>query len=244
MSKTEQIDIEQLDYSMFSDDDLLNLILQRSEILFDIEQGGRAIKAWTTGSPEQLETIVLEKGLVLAQRAAKFVQQEFEALSPVLDHISPSSIADIGCGYALFDLFVARKYDTKTTLIDLESNDRKHFGFQAEGAAYSNLGIAVKFLINNKIKSENIINMNPEKSDISALKPVDLAVSFLACGFHFPVNSYLKFFDENVKPEGHIILDLRTKSYFSQRIRLSELGKVTLLEADAKRRRVLITKRP
>lgn len=234
------IDPEQLDVTMFDEPDLLNFILQRSEILFDIPRAGRMIRDWSNGSTGALDTVVAEKGRVLAQRAIATIGAEFEKLRPVLDTIPNKSVADIGCGYAVFDLYLARAYNSKLTLIDLEANDHRHFGFESEGAAYSDLDTAVRFLESNGVAAKSIQKMNPEKADIMSLEPVDLALSFLACGFHFPIDGYLDFFAQKVKPGGHILLDLRKKTFQEQCSKLDDLGEVTILDDAQKYARVLV----
>ena len=240
--KPHDIDAAKLDYSMFDDQDYLNFILQRSEILFDVPRHGRLINEWSEGSAMPLKSIVAEKGDVLAMRATRVIGEEFDRLRPVLDKINNATIADIGCGYALFDLFMARTYGTKVTLIDLEGNDHRHFGFNDEGSAYSNLSKAVDFLKKNGVRAGDIKKLNPGNDDIMAIEPVDIAVSFLACGFHFPVDVYLPFFAEKVAPGGHIILDLRKATSVEQMEKLSDIGKVSVLRDVDRKVRVIVNK--
>lgn len=241
-AQAHNIDAAKLDYSMFDDQDYLNFILQRSEILFDIPKSGRLINEWSNGSTMPLKSIVAEKGEVLAMRATRVIGEEFDHMRPVLDKIKTGSIADIGCGYALFDLFMAQTYGTAITLIDLEDNDHRHFGFNDEGSAYSNLSKAVDFLTRNGVKAGDITRLNPGNDDIMAIEPVDLAVSFLACGFHFPVDIYLPFFAQKVAPGGHIILDLRRATSGDQMEKLSTIGEVSVLSEAGKQLRVMVTK--
>ncbi|MCC6008532.1 MAG: class I SAM-dependent methyltransferase, partial [Rhodobacteraceae bacterium] len=88
---------EALDVSMFSRGDLLNLILQRSEVLDDIPRPGRLIKAWTEGNPAPLEEQVERLGPEIARRAFARIRTECEVLDPVLKRLAPKRVADIGC---------------------------------------------------------------------------------------------------------------------------------------------------
>ena len=226
---------ENLDYSMFTGEDLLNLSLHRSEILFDVPRRGRLIKDWSQGNSTPLEAIVSEKGNLLADRSIRVIGEEFERLRPVLDQIDLKSVADIGCGYALFDLFIAKKYCSNLFLIDIESNDKRQFGFNEEGVANSNLSTAKNFLKCNGVIASSITKLNPKNDNIMNIEPVDLAISILACGFHFPVDEYIPFFEKKVKLGGHIILDLRKNFYFEQSSKLSKLGDLTILEDTGKK---------
>ncbi len=154
----------------------------------------------------------------------------------------PRRIANIGCGYAFWDLFAARTYGSELVLIDLEQNDERHFGFADQGAAYSSLSVARKFLENNGIAPDRITTMNPAVADAQSSENVDLAVSFLSCGFHYPVDSYYSYFAEKVSEGGSIILDLRVSTAREQSARLGTLGTVQQLLSRNKVRRVVVTR--
>ncbi|WP_372887313.1 cyclopropane-fatty-acyl-phospholipid synthase family protein [Shimia sp.] len=236
------IDPETLDYAMFDTQDFVNIILQRSDVLSDIPGSGKLIKGWSTGETAPLLAVARDKNRVLAQRAVADIAAEFTALRGLLDQAPPGTIADIGCGYGFFDLFAARMYGARVHLIDLETNSLTHFGFNRQGAAYSNLQKAGQFLTRNGVAAENITLSNPERDDLSTIGPVDLAVSFLACGFHFPVDVYMEFFATNVARNGRILLDLRHARRAQQVETLSSLGRVEVLSERSNRARVLVTK--
>ncbi|HMO08767.1 MAG TPA: class I SAM-dependent methyltransferase, partial [Paracoccaceae bacterium] len=144
-------EVAALDLSPLSTGDLVNLILQRSEVLFDRPRSGQVIRAWEAGDEGPMQAEVARLGIEVARRAAGVIHAEYRALAPVLHARQPRRVADIGCGYAFFDLFLARDLGTDLLLIDLESNDRRHFGFQAEGAAYASLAVARALLEANGV---------------------------------------------------------------------------------------------
>jgi SAM-dependent methyltransferase len=235
-------EIVNLDLSVLAPADLVNLILQRSEVMYDIPRSGRIIRAWNAGDDGPINAVMAEKGTEIARRAAAVIHAEYQALRPVLDDIGPKAIADIGCGYGFFDLFAARDYSCDVVLIDLETNSRRHFGFQNEGAAYSSLAAARALLIANGVPTDGITTLNPESEDVLSAPPVDLAVSFLSCGFHYPVDLYHDFFQRVVRPGGHLILDLRAATADAQLALLSPMGTVTNLEAPDKAQRIWLKK--
>ncbi|MCO8146274.1 class I SAM-dependent methyltransferase [Rhodovulum tesquicola] len=237
---TAEAEAAELDCSVFDRDDLVNIILQRSEVLADIPDAGRLVKAWSTGETRGIEAVVADRGARIARDAAAVVAREFAALRPHLDPVAPGRIADIGCGYAFFDLFAARAYGAELTLIDLEANAHRHFGFETEGAAYSDLGRARAFLIANGVDSGRIRTLNPARADPLTLPQVELAVSFLACGFHFPVDAYIAFFRDRVAPGGRILLDLRMRNFKPQARLLETLGTLCVIRESRKSARVLI----
>lgn len=231
-----------LNLSALAEGDLVNLILQRSEVLFDKPRSGRVIRAWEGGDDAPMRAEVARLGAGVARRAAGVIHAEYRALAPVLAARAPKRVADIGCGYAFFDLFLARDLGSDLLLIDLESNERRHFGFQDEGAAYSSLSVARRLLTDNGIADGRIATLNPRDRAPETAGPVDLAVSFLSCGFHYPVDLYLPFLREALAPGGAAIFDLRAATAAAQAAQLAELGALTDLPAPPKARRVMLVK--
>jgi SAM-dependent methyltransferase len=237
-----EIRADALDYGMFDAQDLLNLVLQRSDVLDDVPRSGRIIKAWSSGDAAPLEAVVRDMGTEIARRVVRDIGAEYAALMTALGPPSPRRVADIGCGYGIFDLFVARKDGAGVVLIDIEDNDRRHFGFEDEAAAYSNLRKASDFLIRNGVPQADVETLNPRVDALSRAGSVDLAVSLLACGFHFPVDVYMDFFRDQVAPGGRIVLDLRERRFETQSRSLAELGQVHEISRSGNRRRVMVTK--
>lgn len=238
----DSISPEALDYAMFGPEDHLKFVLQRSEILWDVKRPGRLVKAWTEGDAAPLEAAVAEKGAEIPARVVADIGAEYRALMAALGAPAPRRVADIGCGYGVFDLFAAREAGAEVILIDIEANDRRHFGFAEEGAAYSDLSRAVAFLTRNGVPPEKVRALNPEREDLHAVGEVDLAVSLLACGFHFPVSAYMPFFERNVAPGGRIVLDLREGQFARQSEQLAPLGALREIDRRGNRRRVVIEK--
>lgn len=234
--------VNTLDLSMFSEKDILNTVLQRSEVLFDLDRRGLPIRQWSKGKPEALQAEVARRGDLLLRRAISVLYLEYLALKPTLASLAPKHVADIGCGYGFIDLFIARDFQPALTLIDLESNDATHFGFHAEAAAYSSLATARAFLLANGVAAEAVTTLNPGHEDATRITEVDLALSLLSCGFHYPANTYARFWETSVKQDGSIILDLREAGAARQREELSQIGALRDLWRGEKWARVLVRK--
>ncbi|MDA8747142.1 hypothetical protein N9M66_02905 [Litoreibacter sp.] len=219
--------VTRLDISMFKVEDAVNFILQRSDVLSDQSHSGRITKAWSEGNSKPILDVAQSKGEDMIRRAIAFILLEFEELKPLLTKLPKDKVADIGCGYAVFDYFMARDFGSHVSLIDLEATDNRHFGFEDKGAAYSNLDRARQFLVANGVAQSQIATLNPNAVDVTDLRDIDIAVSFLSCGFHYPWQIYEAFFKTSVKPTGSIILDIRTRNSAAARTDLALLGKVT-----------------
>ncbi|MFN3936930.1 MAG: class I SAM-dependent methyltransferase [Gemmobacter sp.] len=240
---TEAPEIAALDLSMFGPADVANVILQRSEVLFDVRQAGDVIRSWEAGDPGPLQGQARRLGAEAVRRAAAVILAEYRALEPVLRPLAPRRIADIGCGYAFWDLFAARSFGSDLLLIDLETNERRHFGYSREaGAAYSSLAVARQMLVANGIAPSTIRTLNPAVEPAETAGPVDLAVSFLSCGFHFPAATYAAFLQDAVAPSGAVILDLRAATAEEQLAALPFAARVEDLPSPPKARRVLLQK--
>ncbi|PTN00726.1 hypothetical protein C8N32_12420 [Rhodovulum imhoffii] len=234
--------IKRLDLSALDEGDLVNLVLQRSEVLAGLPRPGRIIKAWENDDEGPIRDAVARLGEEIARRAAAVILREYREIAPVLAEIAPRRLADIGCGYAFFDLFALQDMDCDVLLIDLEQNSRKHFGFRQFGAAYSSLATARSLLEANGINSDRIMTLNPAVRAPETETGVDLAVSFLSCGFHYPAEAYMQFFRESVTPSGAVILDLRQAKAAQQGEDLARLGSLHDLPSPPKSRRVLLRK--
>ena len=222
--------------------DLVNLILQRSEVMYDQPRAGQVIRAWNAGDDGPVTRIVETLGDEIARRTAAVILGEYRALAPLWRDTAPARVADIGCGYAFFDLFLARDMAADLLLIDLEANERRHFGFRAEGAAYSSLSVARRLLEDNGVEPGRIRTLNPRDEAAEDAGPVDLAVSFLSCGFHYPVDVYLSFLDRALTPGGAAIFDLRAATAAAQAERLATFGPLSDLHSPPKARRVMLRK--
>lgn len=235
--------IQALKLDALGSDDLKNIILQRSEVLYDRPRSGQIIKAWNAGDETAIAAVVAELQTEIARRAAGVIRAEYLSLQPVLRDLAPTRLADIGCGYGFFDLFAAKDLKCDLLLIDLETNAHRHFGFAEEGAAYSSLDVARRLLLDNRIAARRITTLNPAQTAPETAGPVDLAVSFLSCGFHYPVDLYLPFLEQAVTPDGAAIFDLRLKTADEQAAKLARLGRLEdLPSANKKARRVLLRK--
>jgi len=234
--------VQGLDVSMFSEQDIVNVVLQRSEVLYDLESPGRPIRQWSRENEGPMRDVVQDKGLLLVQRAIAVLYREYLAMKPLLDGMKIKRIADIGCGYAFFDLFAARDYQAELVLIDIEENDERHFGFEETGAAYTSLSVATKFLNANGIGPKRVTAVNPKTQNLAAVPPVDLAISFLSCGFHYPASTYATFWKEGVAQDGHVILDVRGSSFDEQMAGLNALGSSAEIWEGQKWHRMVIDK--
>ena len=197
-----------IDFSMFSDADVANLILQRSEV----GSVGQEIREWMNGNDKPLLDFAAKNHDRILYETFDIARRECDFFIEDTDQLSPGKIADIGCGYAFADLVLFQRYGCDLVLIDIEESKERHFGFEGSGAGYTSLDKARRFLEQNGVPAEKIILVNPTKDKVSDIGDVDMAISLASCGFHYPVETYEDFFSQQIAPGGGIILDIRKGS--------------------------------
>lgn len=216
------------DFSMLGDDDLVNICLQRSSIVED----STAINAWIDGDAGPLLDFAAARGMKIAEAAFVELHDQFEAMLPALDENPPDRIADIGAGYGFVDLMLWRRFGCDIVLIDIEESDVRHFHFNEQAAGYANLATARLFLEANGVPPHQITTINPKQEALAQAGEVDVAFSLISCGFHYPAETYDAFYRQNLRPDGTLILDIRTGSRGMRY--LKTLGQVDVLNTGQK----------
>lgn len=162
----------------------------------------------------------------------------FDAISPQIAEVAPASVADIGSGQAFIDLLIYRRIGCDLVLVDIEDSEALHFGFAATGAGYADLANARAFLTANGVPDSAIRTLNPRKDGLEDVQ-VDMAISLLSCGFHYPVATYDAFFRRQVRRA--ILLDCRRQRKSNQTA-LGQYGSMKLVAEGRKSQRFLCTK--
>ena len=151
---------------------------------------------------------------------SKYTQIMTREFDTIQDHLgsSVSKITSIGPGIGGLEIVMSRHLSSKHRprpyfiLVDKSGIDPIHFGFEQQAAAYNSLELLRQTLIANG-HSEDGMEVVDAADAPHLLKnhrgSVDLIVSLLAWGFHFPVHTYLDLAKGLLKPTGRIILDVR-----------------------------------
>jgi hypothetical protein len=193
----------------FSDDDLANFILQRTDPF--IALGGREpLNQWfNTGKKEQLVKF-LDHQLIqkFLSNAISDIQKEFEWFAKTVDLSNVKKATSIGPGLSIFELFLSRQTQCHLYLIDIEYTEEHIHGFSPQGSGYSSNKTARRFLESNGISADRIQFCNPKAEKLNA-SPVDLIISNLSMGFHYPVDAYVSYIRSALKQKGLFVFDKR-----------------------------------
>lgn len=206
----------EIDISELTSADVANLALQRTVTLFHTgipRLGAPSYLFWARFGndwPLRLEARLRPRKIVAGALAT--IVADVEQISASLGTGPVARLCDIGCGYAFHDLLLSRVLDlTHIHLIDIEHTPERHHDFDRCGAGYSNLERARGLVMRNAAPGRQplVSCLNPQRQAIDFSHDFDLVISLLSCGFHYPVDTYLKFFERCLAPGGRIVLDLR-----------------------------------
>ena len=159
---------------------------------------------------------------------------------------SCSTILDIGCGLAGIDIFLHRHYQDNSPvfyLLDKTYTEKNvYYGFKSKGAFYNSLKIAQKMLINNGLSLQNIQTLEAnENNEINIDGKIDLIISLISWGFHYPVSIYLNRVYNILNNGGSIILDMR-KGTDGIEILKNKFTKIEIIMEKSSYQRVLVSK--
>jgi SAM-dependent methyltransferase len=125
-----------------------------------------------------------------------------------------TDILDIGCGVAGIDIFLNEHYRNREIdfyLLDKTQIDEGvYYLFEEKGSFYNSLSVAKELLTNKGVHADRVHLLEAtENNEIILDGKVDLALSLISWGFHYPVSIYLKKVYELLNNDGRLILDVR-----------------------------------
>ncbi|XOV82879.1 MAG: hypothetical protein ACFHXK_18730 [bacterium] len=146
-------------------------------------------------------------------------QDYFQSMGTLAEELLPhipadtTSILDIGCGIAGLDLFLYKRLKSpKLFLLDKTAVEEKiWYMFKQQGAFYNSLELARENLQTNGVSADAIKCLEAPDDGCIDLpgKSIDLVVSTISWGFHYPVSTYLASVERILKEDGVLLIDVR-----------------------------------
>lgn len=157
-----------------------------------------------------------------------------------------SAILDIGCGVAGIDVFLADTYRPERPRIVLLDRTRTEtevfYGFKNKGAFYNSLEVARSLLMANGLPEGSVELVEAtDNNDINVSGKVDLVISLISWGFHYPVETYLHKSHQILTDNGRLIIDVRKGTAGIEALR-SVFARVDVIIDTSKYQRVLAYK--
>lgn len=119
------------------------------------------------------------------------------------------SVLDIGCGMAGINLMLDKPDATFYLFDKTQVEKRIYYGYNKRGCFYNSLDEAQNFLEDNgmigTIHPIDIAN----GGRIDNLTNIDLVISLISWGFHYPIPTYMHDVNKILAQDGIIIVDLR-----------------------------------
>lgn len=142
----------------------------------------------------------------------------FEIIDAYLDR-PIGRLLDIGCGFAYESRWFNEKYNTELWLLDGDSSTNAH---KPETASYGNWNTdssELKFyhtfeFLDSKLQqlgTKNYHLVDANNINIPDDVKFDVITSWLSCGHHYPVATYIDLMKKHSHAETRIVLDIRTK---------------------------------
>lgn len=121
------------------------------------------------------------------------------------------NILDIGCGIGAINILLNNYYNN---LINFHLIDKNYisnkivYGFNRDNTeAYNKLSVTKKFLKKNKIFKNNIYTYDIDRDKLKVIK-YDLVISLVSWGYHYPLDTYLKYLRKSSYDRTIFIFDI------------------------------------
>jgi len=230
---------------LIPDSALQYVILQRTDHL--CPGHGRLVRRLVQLTPFYKSAVEAEAhrhGQQIKQRFSDEMTGEYESIRRWLPP-RVSTILDIGCGIGGIDVLLFRHYerDAKLEFYELDKStvdDHIHYGFHGQASFYNSLEATAQTLADNGIERQHV-HLLEATGDCRIDLPgrVDLVISLLSWGFHYPVRTYLQRVYELMRVGGRLILDVRRHTDGLQAL-VQRFGSVRVIGQDRKRSRVVV----
>ena len=170
----------------------------------NIDKGAEDSAAWA---------VKWTKDRYIAKHRATFETVDAYLNQPV------GKLLDIGCGFAWQSRWFNEKYGTELWLLDGDANTNSN---KPETASYGNWNTdpgQLKFyhtfdFLNSKLQelgTQNYHLIDANNINIPGDVKFDLITSWLSCGHHYPVKTYIDLMKRHSHENTRIILDIRCK---------------------------------
>src|SRR6267142_889757 len=194
----------------FSAADLADLALQRTPALIALG-GGDALVVWfANGDKSALMAFLSHPTVAEAFIGAviREVEREAALLARHVDLSAARSLTSIGPGLCILELLLYRRQGCRLYLIDIERSDEHKHGYNQTGSGYSNTATARAFLERNGIAKSDVSFCNLRLEPLND-EPVDVILSSISMGFHYPVSEYVPYIERALPVNGLLIFDKR-----------------------------------
>lgn len=137
--------------------------------------------------------------------------RQFRALEHLVERERPSSLLDLGCGYAIICVYVvaAARCVTRVELVDGDGSGAPANGFRPDTRAWFDVRVGAATLRANVPLEVAEVRAHVAGAVPEDLEPVDLLISCRSWGHHYPIQTYAREAPRWVRPGGMVVTDIR-----------------------------------
>ena len=119
-----------------------------------------------------------------------------------------NSILDIGCGIGGIDVILYHHFGNPALYLldNSKVSSQILYGFDRGESFYNSFQATKDLMDANAVKNYMLIDSSEELPD---LKNIDLVLSILSWGYHYPIGTYLSYVDSVLSENGTLIMDIR-----------------------------------
>lgn len=138
---------------------------------------------------------------------------ELKTIKDELSVVVPKNVLEIGAGIGRASVYLSKYFnwtETNFYLLDGDSGDKQVNGtnYESKDSFYNSISATEEFCSANGMN--NVHLLNAEKDDWKSLEvKYDLCYSFLALGFHWPINIYLDMIHDMLTDNALLIFGTR-----------------------------------
>jgi len=142
-------------------------------------------------------------------------KSEYKAISRHIDN--PKTVLDMGCGLGRMSVYLnwmLRDDSIHYILADSTSGripEKVRYGWNPDSGFYNDLKETFDFCRLNGLNNFETFDLKEQKLD--TLNDVDLVMSFLSVGFHYPIELYMNKLLEISSPKCVMIFGVRKEKY-------------------------------
>lgn len=137
---------------------------------------------------------------------------EFKIMKPYIGQ--PKKILELGCGLGRYSVFLNSQLEQSPHFImaDFSHISKKiKYGWNPEESKYNNLELTKDFCNDNGLSNFTIFDLALE--DLENLEDIDLVISVLSVGFHYPIELYINKLMKITSPKATMIFGVRSGIY-------------------------------